>query len=280
MIHISQLFIYPVKSLGGIALQQAEVTSRGLEHDRRWMLVDGNNQFMSQRKFAQMALFKLEIHDEGIWVIHEPTHKTIIIPFFPQTTESVLVTIWDDVCAATVVNAELDEWFSNILRFKCRLVYMPDDSLRPVDPQYAGPEHITSFADAYPMLVISEESLHDLNSRLGQKVTMNRFRPNMVINGTSAYQEDYMLQFEVAGINFYGVKPCARCVMIGVDPLTAINSAEPLKTLSGYRKVNNKVYFGQNLIYDKPGILRVGDMLIVKDLGMPLSFDVFPVNII
>jgi uncharacterized protein YcbX len=273
MAHISQLFIYPVKSLRGIALKKASITTRGLNYDRRWMLVDEKNQFISQRSLVQLALFDLILQDNGLLVTYTPTGEVAIIPFAPNVKEVIQVTIWDDECLAACVDYALDEWFSQILKIKCRLVYMAEDSLRPADPMYAGPGYITSFADAYPTLIISEASLQDLNCRLKNKVTMEQFRPNIVIDGTSAYQEDCLLNFKVAGISFKGVKPCARCIVIGINPLTAVTSTEPLKTLSGYRKVNNKIYFGQNLISDGEGAVSVGDQLNIIQLGVPMKFD-------
>lgn len=273
MPQISQLYIYPVKSLGGIALQEALVTSRGLQYDRRWMLVDDNNQFISQRTHAQLALFKLEISDKGILVRHTPTQQTQVIPFKPQTNEKLMVRIWDDGCSATLVSQNLNLWFSDILKMNSRLVYMSDDDLRPVDPRYARPEHITSFSDAYPMLLIGQSSLNDLNARLASPLPMDRFRPNIVMGGAAPYLEDKMHHFTAAGINFYGVKPCARCVMTTIDQQTAIVGAEPLKTMAGYRKANKKIYFGQNLIHTGSGIIKIGDVLEVKELGTDLVFD-------
>lgn len=272
MVQISQLYIYPVKSLGGIALQQARVTSRGLEHDRRWMLIDSEKQFLSQRKYPQMALFKLQILDQGIQVLHEPSGDFIIIPYQPQTNETVDVVVWDDACSGTYVSPDLDEWFTGKLNINCRLIHMTDKSIRQVDPRYAGTEHITSFADGYPMLLVSEASVTDLNTRLGNPITVNRFRPNIVITGTDPYIEDRMRHFEIAGINFYGVKPCARCVMIGVDPVTAVSGPEPLKTLAGYRRIAKKVLFGQNLIHDEEGIIHLGDAILIHQLGEELTF--------
>ncbi|MDT3401068.1 MOSC domain-containing protein [Mucilaginibacter terrae] len=272
MIRISELYIYPVKSLGGIALQEAKVTSRGLEHDRRWMLIDDNKQFLSQRKYPQMALFKLQLLPNGIQVLHQPSGNSTIIPYQPQTSEAVDVVVWDDVCNGTYVSAELDKWFSQILNISCRLIHMGDSHIRQVDPRYAGPEHITSFADGYPMLLVSEGSVADLNTRLAEQISVKRFRPNVVITGAEAYHEDRMQHFEVSGINFYGVKPCARCVMIGVNPDTADSGTEPLKTLSSYRRINHKVMFGQNLIHNGTGTLRVGDVVKQLSVGEGLQF--------
>lgn len=274
MVQISQLYIYPVKSLGGIALQQAMVTSRGLEHDRRWMLIDSEMQFLSQRKYPQMALFKLQVLEQGIQVFHQPSAQTILIPYQPQTREQVDVTVWDDACTGTYVSPELDDWFTQRLGVQCRLIHMSDESIRPVDPRYASAGHITSFADGYPMLLVSEASVAEINTRLNDEITVKRFRPNIVISGTQPYMEDRILHFETAGINFYGVKPCARCVMIGVDPETATSGSEPLKTLAGYRRIGQKVLFGQNLIHDEEGVISVGDVINVHELGEELPFAV------
>lgn len=273
MPQISQIFIYPVKSLGGIALQESLVTSRGLQHDRRWMLIDDDNQFLSQRTHAQLALFKLELTNKGILVKHTPTQQTQLIPFKPETHEKLMVRIWDDECSATLVSQDLSEWFSGILKIKSRLVYMSDDDVRPVDPRYASPEHLTSFSDAYPMLLIGQSSLDDLNARLAVPLPMDRFRPNIIMEGTAPYLEDKMHHFTSAGIDFYGVKPCARCVMTTIDQQTAAVGAEPLKTMAGYRRANHKIYFGQNLVHQGHGIINVGDVLEIQRFGTDLKFD-------
>lgn len=270
MPHISRLYIYPVKSLGGIALTGAQVTARGLQHDRLWMLVDQNNRFMSQRTTPAMALFKLSLTSDGVEVLHSSTQDSLLIPFAPQTHDQLTVTIWDDTCTGILVSDAADAWFSQKLGSNCRLVFMDDDSLRLVDPRYAGPEHITSFADAYPMLLISEASLQDLNSRLTEKVDFDRFRPNIVISGTEPYHEDQMAHFAISDIHFRGVKPCARCVMVGVNQQTAEVYPEPLKTLSSYRRFGKKVFFGQNLIHEGSGIINVGDELQIIKLDEDL----------
>jgi uncharacterized protein YcbX len=273
MAHISQLYIYPIKSLGGIALQQSQVTSRGLQYDRRWMLIDENNHFLSQRKYPQMALFHVSLQEDGLKVTHTSSQQFTIVPYLPQTSINVEVDVWDSLCTGTYVSEEADKWFSRLLNITCRLIYMTDDSLRPVDERYAGTDHITSFSDSYPMLLVGEASLYDLNSKLASPITINHFRPNIVISGVDSYFEDRIQHFEAGGINFYGVKPCARCVMIGVDPVTARTNSETLKTLAGYRKANNKVYFGQNLIHDGKGIIKVGNELNIKKIGEALVMD-------
>ena len=155
-----------------------------------------------------------------------------------------------------------DEWFSRMLSLPCRLVYMPESSQRKVDPNYAHGE-ITSFSDGYPLLLIGQASLDDLNNRLAQKITMERFRLNIVFTGGAPYEEDEMAAFNIAGITFYGVKPCARCVIPTIDLSTGEKGKEPLKTLSGYRQRNNKIYFGQNLLFRNagPAHISLGDAI-------------------
>ncbi len=267
MLKISGLFVYPIKSLGGIALSKAQVTVCGLNHDRRWMLVDGNNRFLSQREVPKMALLYVEITANGLVVMHRQQPEEFVnIPFLFDAKETVVCTVWDDECEAEFVDTEIDSWFTRVLGLKCRLVYMPATTRRLVDQRYALPEHITSFTDAFPFLMIGQASLDELNGRLKEPVLMDRFRPNIVFTGGEAFQEDQMQQFTINKLNFYGVKPCARCPVVTVDQASGIAGKEPLKTLAGYRKKNNKVYFGQNLIHDGEGTISINDELIIKKL--------------
>lgn len=261
MLQVSQLLIYPIKSLGGIELHTAEVTDRGLKYDRRWMLIDDNNRFISQREFAKMALLKVELETDGLRVTNTPDQSVVFIPFQPQTSTVVQATVWDDACQGTLVSPEADQWFSQVLGMKARLIYMADDSLRAVDPRYAKQNEVTSFADAYPFLLIGQASLDELNTRLQKPVKMDRFRPNIVFTGGAPYAEDMMLHFRINNIDFYGVKRCARCVMITIDQQSAVKHAEPLKVLAGYRAQKNKVYFGQDLLHNGTGNISVGDTL-------------------
>ncbi|MGI4806364.1 MAG: MOSC domain-containing protein [Janthinobacterium lividum] len=267
MLKISGLFIYPIKSLGGISLNKAQVSSRGLEHDRRWMLVDENNRFLSQREIPEMALLYVELTSNGLLVMHrQKAEEFVAIPFLYDANEEAICTIWDDECQAEFIDIEIDKWFSRILKTKCRLVYMPKSSKRLVDQQYAKPDQITSFSDAYPFLLAGEASLEDLNNRLKEPVLMDRFRPNIVFSGGEAFEEDQMEQFQINGIHFYGVKPCARCPVINIDQESGLTDKEPTKTLAGFRKKNNKIYFGQNLVHDGEGSISIGDELVIKEL--------------
>ncbi|MBW8685578.1 MOSC domain-containing protein [Chitinophaga rhizophila] len=259
MLQVSQLFIYPVKSLGGIALDKADITDRGFLYDRRWMLIDDNNRFLTQREHYIMALFKLQLQPDGIAVRFKDA--TFTIPFEPQTNISEQVVIWNDTCTAIIVSEAANQWFSERMQLPCRLVYMPDNAHRQVETDYAQNGEIVSFADAYPFLLIGQASLDELNSRLEQPVPINRFRPNIVFTGGSPYQEDEMHQFTIGNVTFYGVKPCGRCVMTTVDQQTASKGQEPLRTLAGYRTSNKKVLFGQNLLHNGQGVIHTGDIL-------------------
>ncbi len=267
MLQLSEIWIYPVKSLGGIALQQSKVTDRGLEHDRRWLLVDENGCFITQREYPKLALFQPEITGNLLKISHEVVEESIAVSLYPSfsETETTKVTVWEDVVEAFEVSPEASDWFSKILGFAVRLVYMPEGSLRKVDPDYAvSPENVTSFSDGFPFLIIGQSSLDDLNSRMAKAVSIRRFRPNFVFSGGKAYEEESWREFTIGTLSFYGVKPSGRCVMITVDPESGVISGkDPLLTLSKYKNVGNKVIFGQNVIAKQQGSLAVGDAVMV-----------------
>jgi uncharacterized protein YcbX len=261
MLKISEIYIYPIKSLGGISLQKAEVTDRGFKHDRRWLLVDANNRFLTQREHANMALLKVSLADDGLLVTYKVDESKTLIPFKPIKQELITVTIWDDICTAQLVSDETDNWFSKKLGITCSLVYMPDDTHRYTDPRYTDNDQITSFSDAYPFMMIGQASLDELNGRLPEPLPMNRFRPNIVFTGGEAYREDTIDEFTINDINFQGVKLCARCIMTTIDQTNATKGKDPLKTLATYRSKNNKIYFGQNVVHSGEGVIAVGDEL-------------------
>lgn len=246
-------------------MQKAMLTDRGLEHDRRWLLVDDNNQFLTQRNFPGMALLKTAIKENKLIVfVNNSELDSLTLDLLPSLGERIKVDIWDDNCEAHHIDKKADVWFSHKLNRKVKLVYMPDSSRRNVDEKYALHNDITSFSDGYPILIIGQSSLDDLNSRLDKPVPMNRFRPNIVFTGGLPYQEDDMKHFKIKDLNFYGVKPCGRCVMTTIDQETAIAGKEPLKTLSGYRSANNKVNFGQNVLHTGIGSIQVGDEMAIN----------------
>lgn len=269
MLRLSEIWVYPIKSLGGIQLQKSKVTDRGLELDRRWLLVDESGRFLSQREYPELALFKLEIIGNFLRITHSVNLESIEIllrPVFSKTNFKIEVRVWDDIIAAFEVSAQATSWFTKLLKFSARLVYMPDESVRKLDPDYAitGAE-INSFSDGYPFLIIGQSSLDDLNSRLENPVPMNRFRPNFVFTNGKAFEEETWREFSIGDVTFVGVKPCARCVMTTVDQEKGVISGkDPLKTLAKYRNFDNKVLFGQNMIGLGLGTVLVGDIIKVK----------------
>ena len=264
MLRISELFIYPIKSLGGIAVTSAQVTDRGFKHDRRWMLVDENGNFMTQRAIPEMALFNTDVKEDHLFVSHKKNNAVVRIPFEP-IGETMMVQVWSDRCRARVVSKEASEWFSDMLHKNCTLVYMPDSTLRRVDGRYAQNKEITSFSDAYPFLIIGQSSLDDLNSRLKERLPINRFRPNIVFTGGRPFEEDTFGRFSINNIEFFGAKLCVRCTVTTINQESAAKGKEPLKTLSGYRMNNQKIYFGQNLLHHGEGYLHIGDVIEIKE---------------
>ncbi|PZX51830.1 hypothetical protein LV84_03588 [Algoriphagus ratkowskyi] len=257
---IQDLYTYPIKSLAGIRLSKAKVEERGFEFDRRWMLIDDEGQFISQRAFPLMALLRVEIVGDLLSVYHlSRPEKMIHIPINMEGEVISSVTVWDDEMPARLVNTDFDLWFSDILEMSVRLVKMPLTTQRKVDPKYAVNDESVSFADGMPYLLIGQNSLADLNVRLDETVFMNRFRPNIVFSGGEPFAEDSWKKIQIGQLDFQVVKPCARCVMITVDQDTGIKGTEPLKTLATYRKVGHKILFGQNMVALSNGVLNVGD---------------------
>jgi uncharacterized protein YcbX len=264
MLRLSELWIYPIKSIPGIRMQEAKVMERGFEFDRRWMLIDATHTFLSQRTFPELALLDLKITDDSLQIIKRsnPSEK-IETPLFPDLLEEIEVNIWNDKVLAWTVDPAADVWLSEFMGQPVKLVYMGDQAERQIDLRFSKDGENVSFADGYPYLLISEASLADLNGRLAEPVSMRRFRPNLIVTGASAFDEDTWKNFQIGNISFRGVKTCARCTVITIDPQTAEKGAEPLKTLSAYRTENNRILFGQNLIADHPGILRQGDGIVI-----------------
>lgn len=261
MLTLSELWIYPIKSLAGISLSSAKAKPLGLEHDRRWMLVDAGGRFVSQRTFPRMATLAVALDETRLRVWHrEQPDDALLIPYQTASSATIRVEIWDDTVEALLVSEAADRWFSEKLGTPLRLVFLPEAPRRAVDPRYALAHDHVSFADGYPYLIISQASLDDLNRRLPEPIGMQRFRPNLVVQGALPYAEDHWTDFRIGEVTFGGVKPCARCVLTTLDPVSLEKGPEPLKTLATYRKQDNKILFGMNtLLVGQEGLLRVGD---------------------
>lgn len=257
---VQNLYLYPIKSLGGIAVQEAQVEERGFKYDRRWMLVDQSGEFLTQRQHPQLALLQVALSESQLEVFSkgDPSQR-IAFDLDLASNQELLVSIWGDQVLARVVSAEVSRWFSDFLQMDLDLVVMPESSHRKMDPRYAVQGESVSFADGMPYVIIGQSSLDELNQRLEVPVSMDRFRPNLVFSGGQAFEEDQFTRIKVGEVDFQVVKPCARCVLITVNQQTGEKGKEPLATLATYRTVNNKVYFGQNAVALAPGIVRVGD---------------------
>jgi uncharacterized protein YcbX len=266
-ITLSGINIYPVKSLGGISLKQSHVLGRGLAYDRRFLVVDEKGDFYTQRDHPKMATVWVDI-DDGKLTLAAPDLDTVEVDLQPASAPTRKVRVWSAVVDAHDVSPEADRFLSGYLGLPCKLVYMPDVSERAVNPKYAQPGNIVSFADAFPYLVISEASLADLNARLEKKGTkplpMNRFRPNLVVKGCEPYAEDTWKEFRIGDAVFKSVKDCGRCQVTTTDQATGeVRGPEPLATLVEYRDSESGPLFGQNLVATKFGEVRVGDAVTV-----------------
>lgn len=263
---LSEIYVYPVKSLAGIRLNRWEVTATGLKYDRKWMVVDSGRQFLSQRSLPRMALIKTALTGDKL-ILSAPGMRDLALDLDPKSRETIRCAIWHDEVDALAVSKEADQWFGAFLNTDCRLVYQPDDSIRPVNRNYAGPNDMTALSDGFPFLLFSESSLAALNKAMQLELTVNRFRPNLVVSGCEAYAEDYWREIAIGNIGFRLPKPCSRCSVPTIDPETAETGKEPLTTLNRLRKWENKVYFGQNALHDGRGMLSVGDRVTVVRTG-------------
>lgn len=250
---------YPVKSCRGASLSEAVIGARGIVGDRSFMLVDDVGRFLSQRAFPRMALIEPRLGD-GTIALAAPEQETLSIPVLTHG-ERREVSVWRDSCEAIDQGDAAAEWASAFLRASCRLVRIADDTVRAVDRAFAVSERDqVGFADGYPFLLATEESLADLNGRMAAPLPMNRFRPNIVVAGVEPFAEDGWRRIRIGALVFAVVKPCARCAITTTDQATAERGKEPLRTLATYRQVRGKgVMFGQNLIHETTGVIRVGD---------------------
>ncbi len=262
---LASIHVYPLKSCAPLALDSARVEARGLEHDRRWMAVDASGKFLTGRQHPRLTLIRAEPDDAGTLRLRAPDMPELRLMPAPDRARRT-VEVWDSRVDALVADAAADAWISAFLGIPARFVHMDADCLRNADPDHSQPGDIVSFADGYPLLAISQAALDLLNSKLAQPVPMLRFRPNLVIAGTTPHAEDDWQCVRIGGLEFDVVKPCIRCVFTTVDFTRGVfdESGEPLRTLLTYRRTAKGVSFGQNLIPRGAGTLHVGDTLTVR----------------
>jgi uncharacterized protein YcbX len=253
---LASLHIYPVKACGGLSPAEWPVDDFGLRNDRRWMVVNLAGRFLTQREAPRLALIR-PVLETGGRVLRAPAMPELRLPLVPATRERVPVQVWGDTTEGVPVSPEAAQWLSRYLGSLARLVWMPDDVLRPTDPRYAEGYRV-SFADGFGFLVISEASLADLNRRLETPLPMNRFRPNLVVSGTEPFAEDGWRRIRIGGLELGVVKPCGRCVVTTTDQETAERGQEPLRTLATFRERDGKLMLGMNAVHRGTGRLAMG----------------------
>ena len=265
---VTGLFYYPIKSCAGIAVSKAVVEKRGIRHDRELMLIKaGTGQQITQREISQMVFIKPQIEQGRLRV--EAPGMPLLETTLTYTGQPIITRLWKEQYDTIDQGDEVARWFSEFLKIDCRLVGMAPDFVRQLDPKYTVSEQDqVGFADGYPFLLISEESLEDLNGRMDEALPMNRFRPNIVISGSGvAFGEDQMRRITIGEVRFSVVKPCARCKITTTNQATAEVGKEPLRTLATYRKAENGgVMFGQNVIQENLGTLGIGDKVNILEL--------------
>lgn len=263
--HISRLFIHPVKSLGGVAVDACRIDRFGPRWDRRWMVVDEQGQFLTQRQIPRMALISASLQ-QGQVCLRSPEGELLT---FSATDfdegETLSVRIWQDQCAAKLGQPFMHEWISHALGKSCRLVFMHDASERAVDEHFAGKGHTVSFADGFPLLLAQQSSLNDFNQHLSVPIGMERFRPNLVVEGGAAWQEDKWRLLRIGEMLFDVVKPCSRCAIPTINPADASKQPEVFKALRQHRSRDGDVFFGQNLVARGEGVINQGDRVEVLE---------------
>jgi uncharacterized protein len=265
---LTGIYVYPVKGLGGIAVDESETTTRGLKFDRRFMVVDQDHEFVSQREIPKMATVWAEVVGSTL-ELAAADREPVAVDIEPRAFPTRSVRVWSSHVHAHTVSADADAWLSDYLGFDARLVYMPDNSERRCNPEYAKNNEIVSFADGYPFLITNESSLADLNQKIvdggGSPVPMNRFRSNLVVSGAAAWAEDDWTEIAIGSAVFRAAKPCGRCQVTTTDQATGeVRGAEPLKTLSTFRNTDVGVAFGVNLVPVKLGRVRAGDQVTIR----------------
>jgi uncharacterized protein YcbX len=262
---LSAVHVFPVKSCAPLVLAAAGVGPRGLDHDRRWIVTDAAGCFMTGRQQPRLTLLRA-VPDGDALDVSAPGMPPLRLRM-PRACDRLPVAVWSSRVAALAADAESDAWISRFLGTPARFACMDEACVRRVDPAYARAGDEVSFADAFPLMLISQAALDALNARLAVPVPMLRFRPNLVVANTKPHAEDGWKRIRIGAVELEIVKPCARCVFTTVDFEKGEfdPSGEPLRTLVGYRRSERGVLFGQNAIPRATGTLRVGDAVEVLD---------------
>ena len=267
---VAEIHVFPVKGCAGSLLPSAQIEPWGLQHDRRWLVIDGAGRFVTQRAIPAMATMRTEAAGKTLRLSH-PDHGSIEIAVPPQNAARRPVTVWRSTLQAAVAGDAADAWISTVLGQNLCLVYMHDTAARPINPAHGLPGETVSFADGYPVLLTSLGSLADLNGRLARPVPISRFRGNIVVDGAPAWAEDSWRLIRIGGAMFRIVKPCDRCIVTTIDQQTGQrpDRTEPLRTLGNFRHDERGIMFGQNLVPVSLGQIAIGDRVELLESGPP-----------
>lgn len=263
---LNEIYIYPIKSAGPICLVSSDVEEKGLQFDRRYMLIDEDGKFITGRTHPQLTQIKIKLISGGL-VVDAPEMEPLMVLEEKFSGGNIISTVWSDEVAALHCNILYDIWFSVFLNKRCQLVFCGESTERFVKRK----ETQVSFADGYPLLLINQRSLDQFNARLNEPVSALHFRPNLVVNGDFPFVEDSWDRIKIGEVEFEVSKPCGRCPFINVDPKTGIAAENiVLDTLAEFRYFEGSIDFGQNLIALNGGVIKEGDELqVISTKGSP-----------
>ncbi len=263
---LNDIYIYPIKSGKAINQPAAKVEEKGLQFDRRYMLIDEQGQFITGRSYPQLTQIQVQFSKQML-IVDAPDMPSLTINPAEFSEQTKNATIWSDSLNAVHCDDAYDHWFSTFLQQKCQLVFCAAQTQRFIKNR----ETQVSFADGYPLLLINQTSVDQLNARLEKPVTALHFRPNLVINGDFPFVEDSWSRIRIGEVEFEVSKPCSRCLFTNVDPTTGIADInEPLRTLAKFRYYQGNIDFGQNLIPLNEGLIRIGDEIqVLETKGAP-----------
>lgn len=267
---VEQIIVYPVKSLGGISVNKSKALTAGFEYDRRWMLLDENNVFITQREIPNLSQFSTSLTTDQLIITYQ--NETIAIPLENDTEDIFNAKVWDDLANLKHVNNAVNEWFSDHLKQRVKLVKMASENARS---HFSSTKNMTlnvSLADGYPYLIVGDESLRNLNSNLEQPISINRFRPNIVVSTQQPHEEDNWDSLNIGQASFLNIKPCGRCQIVSIDPITSQINHAPLKSLNQIRKSGNQVLFGTNVMCTTEGEVSVGDTILGVNINSTVTF--------
>jgi hypothetical protein len=258
--NLIQINVYPIKSVKGNSLEIALLQPRGLPNDRRWLLVDGNGRFLIQLDLPRMAVISGLIRENAL-ILSAPHKAPLRVPLQPKVTAlPIKVIVWGAEREAISAGDEADGWLSDFLQTRCRLAYLPDDIYRIPDRKYVPGNGFPGFVDGFPLKILGQSSLDDLNERLASPVPMSRFRPSLVVDGIAPYEEDTWKTVQIGSVIVDIALPCARCAITAIDQDSGERcGAEPMKTLSTYRMRDRQVVFGVYALSRNAGVIQVGD---------------------